>query len=229
MVWAEELDHLGSRCHALDIAVMLNRYCQDVEGVRRLSEQMSALAAKEGLRTLEAKAHIFGGWAEAMDGAVESGHERLMLGLAIQGELGTEEDFPVYREMQAEIEGQLGQPNAGIRTLEETIARAESTGHLFWGAELYRRLASLQRQADQPPAKILATLHQAAEIAKAQSATTLLLRILVDQAEYDRSALQSERWRSDLRNAFRVMERHHEVAVAEMQLSALGADVKMLR
>ena len=229
MLWADELDHLGSRCHALDIAVMLHRYCQDTNGVRLLSEKMSALAAKEGLKALEAKAHIFGGWTEAIDGAAESGHERLMLGLAIQGELGTEEDFPVYREMQAEVEGRLGRPDLGIRTLEQTIARAESVGHLFWAAELYRRLASLERQADQPTAKILTTLRQAAGIARAQSATTLLLRIVVDQAECDLSVLQAKGWKSDLRNAFRVMERNHEAALAQMRLNALGVDFATLR
>ncbi|WP_299472366.1 AAA family ATPase [uncultured Roseibium sp.] len=180
--WARHIDHVGSNCHALDIGIMLHRYRGDIDQVARLARQMRDTAKEHDLKSLEAKSLIFGGWANGMAGDPLHGREALAQGLAIQQEIGTEEDFPVYLEMAAELDGQLGKQEDGLRLVSSAIERAEEAGHAFWLAELYRRRARLTSTTAYDEKRIAEDLARAEEISAQQGATVLTLRTLVDKA-----------------------------------------------
>ncbi|MEP1574343.1 ATP-binding protein [Roseibium album] len=179
--WARHIDHVGSNCHALDIAIMLHRYRGEIDQVALLARRMREAADEHDLKSLEAKSLIFGGWANGMAGDPFHGRESLAQGLAIQQEIGTEEDFPVYLEMAAELDGQLGQQEKGIRLVSSAIERAEAAGHAFWLAELYRRRARLTSASGSNETEVDADLSRAEDIARQQNASVLALRTLTDR------------------------------------------------
>nr|WP_319383845.1 AAA family ATPase [uncultured Roseibium sp.] len=180
--WAQHIDHVGSTCHALDIGIMLHRYRGDIDQVARFARNMRDTATEHDLKSLEAKSLIFGGWANGMAGDPSKGREILAQGLSIQQEIGTEEDFPVYLEMAAELDGQLGRHADGIALVSSAIERAEAAGHAFWLAELYRRRARLRSKSDFREQQIELDLARAEDIAGQQNANVLLLRTLTDRA-----------------------------------------------
>ncbi len=180
--WADHIAHVGSTCHALDIAIMLHRYRGDIDRVTALAGRMRAVATEHDLKSLEAKSLIFEGWAEGMSGDAARGRAKLHQGLSIQQDIGTEEDFPVYLEMAGELDGLLGRFEEGVETVTSAIVRAEEAEHAFWLAELYRRRARLLHSLKSGEAGVRADLDRAYDIAMGQNATVLALRAAVDRA-----------------------------------------------
>jgi predicted ATPase/class 3 adenylate cyclase len=184
--WAKEIDHLGSTCHALDIAVTLEYYRRNVEGVFSIVSKMSELAEKHLLPGMKAKALIFGGWAKANIGSLDQGFADVEDGLAMQKQTGTSEDFPVYYELRADLLGRMNLCEDGIKSLDEVIERASEAGHLFWLPELYRRRALLRHGYQ----NCLDDLHAAEAEATRQGAISLLNR-----ATYEIERLSNRGWK----------------------------------
>lgn len=178
--WAEEIGHIGSVCHALDIAVMLHACRRDLPKVMELSDRMREIAHQHSLPSLKAKSQIFGGWARGLIGSTSEGLGELEDGLDLQARIGTEEDFPVYREMQAEILLLSGRLNDALTIVSDTIERASEAGHLFWIPELFRRRALLLKAQDANEETILNDLLQGQRIAETQGSMMLSERIMAE-------------------------------------------------
>jgi predicted ATPase/class 3 adenylate cyclase len=176
LAWAEETDHVGSICHILDIALMLQFCRRDLGQVRALADRTRSLAETHALSALGAKAKIFRGWANGVEDPTGGGLDELEAGLSLLERIGTEEDFPVYHEMQAELLGLRGQIEPALALVDRTIDRASAAGHLFWVPELFRRRAMLRGQRGDPPQACLDDLERARALAERQGATTLVAR-----------------------------------------------------
>ncbi|GEO15053.1 ATP-binding protein [Microvirga aerophila] len=172
---AAQLDHLASRSHFEEAEINLLHYFGDVERVADRARRMNRLARGLGFRDVEAKAEIFGGWAMAFAGNPAGGSDLIEHGLATQRMIGTQEDFPAYLEMLADVHGLAGEHARGLDVIDEAVAIAEETGLQYWSAELHRRrgelLLALGRTAD-----ALAAFDKALAVASAQSAHSLFLR-----------------------------------------------------
>ena len=175
--WADEMGHLGSRLHALDIALMLHHFRRDFDRVEALAAEVRAIALKYELDDYLAKVEIFEGWCQLQKGAVEEGADRLEAGLASMRLVGTREDFPVYFAMVAESRLRRGQVDEAAELLDEGLGVMADEGVAYWAAEIYRLSAECfsqagGRQADQAEAQ----LEKAIEIAQSQDALALELR-----------------------------------------------------
>jgi predicted ATPase len=173
--WAKELKHVGSIAHAYDIAAMLHRYRNDYVALKDTVASMRQLARKHEMRSLAAKALIFDGWRIARLGDARRGRKRAEEGFAIQREIGTREDFPVYSEMLADILERLGEHASAREVLDEALKETERTRHLYWQAELFRRRALLSAELGAGTDEVLALLDRALYVAREQNATMLLL------------------------------------------------------
>lgn len=174
--WAHRIVHVGSIAHAYDIMAMLQRYRRDYGGLRHTAAAMRRLARKHDLPSLSAKALIFDGWRNANLGQPERGRKMAEEGFAIQREIGTREDFPVYSEMLAEILVRLSDRGSALDVVDEALREAELTGHLYWVPELYRRRALIGAEIGFPGGKVAALLDRALQVAEEQRATMLFLR-----------------------------------------------------
>jgi predicted ATPase len=99
----------------------------------------------------------------------------ISLSAAIQREIGTREDFPVYSEMLAEILVRLSETDAALALLAEAEREAGRTGHLYWLPELCRRRALVGAQLGAEAHETAALLNRALCVAREQNAATLFL------------------------------------------------------
>ncbi len=173
--WAQEIRHVGSIAHALDIEAMFHRYRRDYPALRKTTSGMKRLARRHDLPSLAAKALIFEGWCAANLGHPRRGRKSADKGFAIQREIGTREDFPVYSEMMAEILAGVPDGNAAIALLDEALRDAEVTGHLYWVPELYRRRALVGAQLGLDGREVAGMLERSLQVALDQNAMRLFL------------------------------------------------------
>jgi predicted ATPase/class 3 adenylate cyclase len=180
---ARALQHSGSIGHSLFAQTMLYRFRGDAVKVLELAKDMTSFAEQSDFKGLMSRAKVFRGWAVAKLGDTDAGVALIDEGLAEHRAANSQEDFPVYFEMLAEAYGAKGQPEPGIRLLDEGIAMAERTGLQYWTAELLRRkgMLLLQQSGSHGP-EALACFDRAIAIAEAQGARALQLRALCSKA-----------------------------------------------
>ena len=183
LAWADEIGHLGSRLHALDIAVMLHHYRRDAAAVEPLARELKNIGEKNELDDYRAKSLIFEGWCHADRGDLGRGLELLEEGLYVMREVGTREDFPVYFSMLAECHRKLGHGERALELLKEGLAVIEEEGVAFWAPEIYRHGAeTLMATAPRDARLIDDYLRKAIEISRAQKALALELRAACTRA-----------------------------------------------
>ena len=173
--WAGELSHVGSRAHAMDYAMVLQKFRRDVDAVHRLAVELFEYASEQKLRVPCAKGAFFRGWARATLGDVGAGLPDMLEAIASEKDSDTPTDFPLYYEMLAQTFGRAGRIEEGLRAVADGFAVAESQGIVFWNAELHRRrgellLLSGARDAAQR------SFDEALACARAQEACSLELR-----------------------------------------------------
>ncbi|QRM29961.1 adenylate/guanylate cyclase domain-containing protein [Microvirga sp. VF16] len=183
--WAEEINHLGSICHALDVALIFNHFEKNGPEVLRLSARMRELAVQYDLPNCEAKADIFSGWALALQGHVTEGRGKFERGLKHQLKIGTEEDLPLYMDMRAATLECEGRDDLALRAIEEALEYAKRTSDVFWLPELYRRRAALGEQCGRSAVLVRLDLERALSLAVAQGAETIAQRVRDDLQRLD--------------------------------------------
>jgi len=182
--WADHLDHLGSRVHAMDVSLLHRAERGEHDTVYELAGNLVSFTSQYAMIDHRAKGLIFRGWATAMREDAQAGLQMLREGLARQQEFGTLEDFPLYICLLAEALMQAGLADEAAEELARAQAEFERVGLQFWMPEVLRLRAVSGLRADPqavPAAQKL--LEQATDTAEAQGATMLALRIAVTRAQ----------------------------------------------
>ncbi|GAB4065203.1 AAA family ATPase [Ancylobacter sonchi] len=182
--WAEKLAHPDSLFHALDYAVGLSRYRHDLHGAISVAERMRAIAEERTLPGGRAKAKLFGGWARALLGDEKQGLAEFNEGFALQREVGTEENLPIYHDMEAEILAQAGQFDEALAIVNRAIAGSSQSGQVFWLPELHRRRSRLRHALGASAEEAAADLHRAIELAEGHAAAALVARARADLGQF---------------------------------------------
>ncbi|GLK85754.1 ATP-binding protein [Ancylobacter defluvii] len=178
--WAERLAHPDSVFHALDYAVGLSRYRHDLHGALSVAGRMRAIAEERSLPGGRAKAKLFGGWARALLGDEKQGLAEFNEGFALQREIGTEENLPIYHDMEAELLAQAGLFDEALAIMDRAIAGSSQSGQVFWLPELYRRRSRLRHALGASAEEAAADLHRAIELAESHAAAALVSRARAD-------------------------------------------------
>lgn len=202
VAWANSLDHLGSRVHAMDMRLLHRAYRRDTTNVLELAEELVTFASDHNLTDHRAKGLIFHGWAVAMRGDPAAGLRTLQEGLNAQRAIGTTEDFPVYLSLLAEVLVACGQPERAIETLTRERSEFDRLGFRVFVPELLRMLACAMLRAD--PAgtdAVVAMMNQASAMARQQHAAMLALRIAVSRARIARQLGDVDNAARDLADA----------------------------
>lgn len=114
VAWAYELKHLGSVAHALDYRLIHRAWRRDLAEVFSLAGEMADFATEHALADHHAKALIFRGWAMAMGEDIAAGRRMLEEGIARQHAIGTDEDFPIYVSLLAEVLLRAGEADRAL-------------------------------------------------------------------------------------------------------------------
>jgi len=202
--WSDELQHLGSRVHAIDVGLLLAFYRRDVHRVMHLARRLTDLAFEHTMPDYQSKAMIFSGWADAQLAEPERGLAMIETGFARQRDIGTNEDFLIYYTLLAEALGRTGRPDRALEELSRARSELSQSGMLFWMPEIYRMLGDMmllvepgsgaRAAAEYAYAQMLATQQGAAMLAlrAALAAARIELREgLVDEAAARLSAARS--------------------------------------
>jgi predicted ATPase len=186
--WMETLSHGGSWMHHKDITIMHRLYRRDAAEVLRIAEEIIAFAEEQGFTDHRAKALVFAGWAHARLGNPSKGLTEIREGLERQKVIGTQEDFPVYYDMFAEVLALNGRIDEALEETTAAQAELEAMGLRIWLPELRRRVGYLlQLRMPNDPEPALAAYRSALELARAQGARTLVLRAATSVAGLLRS------------------------------------------
>ncbi len=172
--WGEEIGHLPSLLHALDIANTGAFFRRDAGEIKRVLTQIGCLSGSEASPAMLAKVRIFDAWFAAQSGDMDA-HHRVSEGLATLRNLGVLEDTAIYADISAETATLCGVADTAIAGLTHEIAEAKRTRLLFWVPELLRRqalLAYLSETSDDPSV----FLDEGLELALSQNANMLVLR-----------------------------------------------------
>ena len=70
----------------------------------------------------QARANMYCGWAEAMAGSIDGGTMRFNEALALQKEIGTDENLSIHIDMQSEILERSGRPAEALALIDDAIA-----------------------------------------------------------------------------------------------------------
>ncbi len=186
LAWADTLDHLGTRLHAMDMRLLHRVYRREYDTVFYLAGELVTLTSELDLRDHRAKGLIFRGWSVAMLGDPAGGLRILEDGFARQQDIGTEEDFSLYLCLRAEVMTAAGQAGQAAEMLRrERVAFAER-GFGFWMPELVRVLADVTLAADPGAVDEAAAILREAEIlAEEQGVPMLGLRIATTTARLE--------------------------------------------
>jgi predicted ATPase len=181
--WAMGLDHLGSRVHAMDIALTHGVMRRDHAEVFRLSRVFIDFASEHDISDHRAKGLIYQGWTLGMRESPKDGLIMLREGFAMQQDIGTSEDFPIYVCLLSEALIAAGEPEHALEELRRAIVRFEEIGLRAWLPEVLRLTAEATLLADATSRDAAhALLSDAARTAAEQEAPMLGLRIAVSRA-----------------------------------------------
>ncbi len=183
--WAHSLDHLGSLVHNCEYRLYRHAWTLDLERAAAESQELMRLAEEHGLQDVRAKAMIFLGWATATRADPVAGRRLLEEGWTRQLAIGTNEDFPVYVSLLAEVLIAAGEPDAAGAALEQAELDFDRTGLWFWRSEVRRMRARAMLAAGREEERARALLRGALELAEEQGAAMLALRAATELARLD--------------------------------------------
>ena len=139
--WADQIDHLGSRVHALGLTLLYRAYRRDLDAVAARANELFAVTTEYGLKEYQAAATIFNGWVRAARGEPAQGLAMIEEGFARQREVASTEDFPVYLCLMAEPLVALGRAEEAVERMTAERAALDAIGLRLWMPELIRTTA----------------------------------------------------------------------------------------
>ena len=145
---ARELGHAPSLAHALWFVGELRQYGRDAAGTAEIAAALDTLTAGQDLPMYAAMGAMLGGWALAARGQASEGLARLRRGFKTWQD---ERDFLASNTSRlAEVCGAAGEPEDGLRLIEEALEHIERWRQRLFEAELLRLRGALSLLLPEP-------------------------------------------------------------------------------
>jgi len=174
---AQTLAHPYSLANAQHWAAWLAYHRREVRGVQAQADALLRLATTQGFPLFVECGTSWGGWVLARQGQSEAGLAQMHQGLAAVMAMGHETSRPPWLILLAEVAGDAGQVEEGLRLLAEALVACEASGRGDNLAEGYRlRGTLLLRQATPDAAHAEASFQKALAVARRQQAKSWELR-----------------------------------------------------
>jgi class 3 adenylate cyclase/predicted ATPase len=187
--WAEQLDHLGSRVHAMGLTLLHRVYRRDYQVVFDRSATLMAFTAEHGIADHASAGRIFQGWVIATQHDPAAGLRMLEDGLARQTETATNEDYSVYLCLLAEALMAAGHADRGVERLSRERPIFDTSDLRIWLPELIRVTGETVLAADPGATERARALFAEAEaLAASQGVPMLGLRVAASIARTERQA-----------------------------------------
>ena len=181
--WADRLDHVGSRVHAMGLTLLHRVYRRDHREVFDRARALTAFTTEHGIADHGAAGLIFQGWVVATRHDPAAGLRMLEDGLARQTETATNEDYSVYLSLLAEALIAANKPDLAVERLLRERPLIEATDLRIWMPEMLRMAGEASIAAGHAGIGAARALFaEASELARRQGAAMLNLRIAASDA-----------------------------------------------
>ena len=135
---ARDLGEPHGLAHAHLFVTTLHQFRREERMAQVHAEAVLAVAREHGLVLYQAMATVMRGWAVLQQGRHEVAIEQMRQGLAALQATGTELLRPQFLGLLAEAFARAGQPEEGLRKLDEALVNAQRNGEGVYEAELFR-------------------------------------------------------------------------------------------
>jgi predicted ATPase len=150
---------------------------RDAVGTRTHAEALMTLADEQGFTLRCEQGRLLRGWALAMQGHETEGVAQIRQAFAVYPNMEPGLHRAYFLGLLAEACGQVGQPAAGLRAVDEALALVVTTEVRWWEAELHRLHGALLLQLPSPDvSRAECCFQQALAVARNQQAKALELR-----------------------------------------------------
>jgi predicted ATPase/DNA-binding winged helix-turn-helix (wHTH) protein len=175
---AQAVGHPPSLAFAHLFAIYVQQRRREVPAVQAQAEALVTLATAQGFPHFVGYGTFWQGWALARQGQYVAGLAQMHQGLAALAATGSLVAQPLYLVWLAEVTGQAGDVEAGLRLLADAREACATTGRGDGLAEAYRLQGELllQRGGQPQAAEAVACFQQALTIARHQQAKSWELR-----------------------------------------------------
>jgi len=167
---------------ALDFSGMVYSFCQDYASVKRIGDELIALAAKYVFPYYGMIGTIYVDWAEAQQGimdATEKMTKHMREFFAINR---TRKFAPQRNAMWAEVLLQEGKPDHALSLIDDDLNRVEKSGNIYFNAHLLKVRGDALLAMNHDKAAIEAVYQQSLDLAQKQAARSFELRASISLA-----------------------------------------------
>ncbi len=147
LVLAEALSHPHSSAYVLIFAAITHQLRREPQMTQVKAEATLKLATEQGFPIWKSMGEILRGWSLALQGSPQEGVFLIERGIAMWREIGAEVSLPYYFFLLAEARGKNGNPQEGMKVLDEALSILSRTRDRWWEAELYRLKGDLILQS----------------------------------------------------------------------------------
>ncbi len=173
---ANMLGHPYSKVFAEAFIAWLHQYRREPEPAIKHAEAAIAASSEQAFELSLPFCMMFRGWGLVMQGDDKAGLPQLRQGLDTFLATGAEQGHLYYSAMLAEVYGQRGQAQAGLRLLNEALRIARKSGERLYEAEAYRLKGEFRLQAGAELAEVEPIFKKALTVARQQQSKALALR-----------------------------------------------------
>jgi class 3 adenylate cyclase/predicted ATPase len=174
---AQDLSHPQSLVIALATAARLHQHRREPQASQERAEAAIALSTEHGFAHFLGQANIVIGWALAVQGKADEGVAQMRQGMSASLAAVIRPMSPFILALIAEAYGRIGNADEGLASVAEAVASAETTGAIWWMAELYRLKGELLLKLSPENLVDAETCYNhALEVARGQEAKSLELR-----------------------------------------------------
>jgi adenylate cyclase len=174
---SQALSHAYSVAGAHAHATRVHQLCREPHAVQVQAEAAIALATEQGFPLWRTLGTVMLGWAYAKQERIAEGFVHIHQGLEAASAIGLVDWRSYFLILLAEIQGERGNVQEGLRTLEEALEFVQASGHQFFKAESYRlKGALLLQQHTDNQAEAETCFHHALDIARSEQAKSFELR-----------------------------------------------------
>ena len=174
---AEELAHAQSIMMAHVWACLFRDLRREVDALEEHSRALVTVGTEQGIRRWQSVAAICDGWVRAERGEGAAAIAQIKHGLEAGGWGAGHSMHDYFRSLLARACLKAGQPDKGLRVIDEVLREARRTGKVIWQPEFLRLEGELRLAT--PPADVAGALgcfRQAIDIARRQQARSWELR-----------------------------------------------------
>jgi class 3 adenylate cyclase/predicted ATPase len=179
----ENLTHPLTLAYAFAHLAIFHQYRREREEARQHAEVVTRVAREQGFPLWLGMGLILQGWARAPRLQPAEQLASMHEGMAIYRATESALFLPYFLTLLAETSGEVGQPDAGLRCLDEARAVMDSTQERFYEAEVHRVQGELVlAQAADQRAQAETCFQHALAIARRQQARSWELRAAMSLA-----------------------------------------------